>query len=121
MTALFREFEHRKTWIGGLPIYAVKREEFACEFLQDLASNEVRNVLPKLSTSANGHVLALAEHKPEFRALLMQADHIDADGMPLGSTRKSCTGRHRGAGPPSSGEGGASPPSPDMHLYIICY
>lgn len=83
MAASFRESDYRKTWIGGLPIYAVKREEFACEFLQDLASNEARNVLPKISTSANGHVLALADLKPEFRTLLMQADHIDADGMPL--------------------------------------
>ena len=83
MTISVREFKENITWVGGLPIYAVKREEFACEFLKDLVSNQKRDKLPKISASANGHVLALAELKPEFRTLLMQADHIDADGMPL--------------------------------------
>ena len=69
--------------IGGVPIDCLTRSELTQKFLHDLSENKGRDRLPVFSTSANGHVLALAERNEAFRDMLLQADHIDADGMPL--------------------------------------
>lgn len=69
--------------IGGLPIYKATRAAFAHQFLHDWQENKGKNNRPRFSTSANGHVLALAARDELFRSLLETADHIDADGMPL--------------------------------------
>jgi exopolysaccharide biosynthesis WecB/TagA/CpsF family protein len=75
--------EKKKVNIGGLPITKMTRFEMAQEFLRDYHCNPDEKRLPRFSTSANGHVLALAERDAEFRRVLLEADHIDADGMPL--------------------------------------
>lgn len=69
--------------IGGLQIHSATRAELAACFMADWRANRTRSALPVFSTSANGHVLALAARDMEFRAMLDQANHIDADGMPL--------------------------------------
>ena len=69
--------------VGGLPIVPATRQGLALCFLSDYLANLDRAADPVFSTSANGHVLALAARDPAFRAMLYEADHIDADGMPL--------------------------------------
>lgn len=69
--------------IGGLPIAKATRAGLAEIFLRDWRTQCDPQKIPRFSTSANGHILALAERDPEFRHMLLQADHIDADGMPI--------------------------------------
>lgn len=69
--------------VGGLPLSPVTRQGLALRFLADYLANTDRKAESVFSTSANGHVLALAARDPAFRAMLEEADHIDADGMPL--------------------------------------
>ena len=69
--------------IGGLPIHKATRAALAQAFVRDWEGRYDPDRKPRFSTSANGHVLALAARNEKFRALLTSADHIDADGMPL--------------------------------------
>lgn len=69
--------------MGGLPLIPVTRHELAERFLTDWLRNQDRSARPVFSTSANGHVLALAARDQKFLEMLQTADHIDADGMPL--------------------------------------
>lgn len=73
----------RAVMVGGLPIHRATRAELAQAFMRDWRSNQDRVARPVFSSSANGNVLALAARDPAFRAMLCEADHIDADGMPL--------------------------------------
>jgi len=75
--------EEKRVFIGGLPITKTNRIGMAQQFLSDFRGNHDRKSLPRYSTSANGHVLALAEGDIEFRKMVLEADHIDADGMSL--------------------------------------
>lgn len=81
------------TIVGTLPIVRFDRTQWAEHLLA--ASRERRRARtdhavmerdaspPAFFTSANGHVLSRAAADPEFKAILDQADGIDADGMPL--------------------------------------
>lgn len=69
--------------VGGLPITKTTRIGLAQAFLDDLEQTRRRPAVPKYSTSANGHVLALAAKDARFRKMIEAAAHIDADGMPL--------------------------------------
>lgn len=69
--------------VGGLPIYRATRMQLAQRFITDWRANQGRVARPVFSTSANGNVLALAARDPAFHAMLREATHIDADGMPL--------------------------------------
>jgi exopolysaccharide biosynthesis WecB/TagA/CpsF family protein len=69
--------------VGGLPITRKTAQDMIRMFEADLTAYRGSDQLPRFSTSANGHVLALAEQDFAFRHILKTADHIDADGMPL--------------------------------------
>ena len=70
------------TQLGGMTIMALSRYEFAHGLLEDYASRGP-DVLPRLSTSANGNVLALYGRDQVFRDMVDQMDIVDADGMSL--------------------------------------
>lgn len=71
------------TTLGGLPILAVNLRD-AAQILVDAALRaRGRNQLPFYSTSANGHVIALAYDDVAFQDLILAADQIHADGMPM--------------------------------------
>ncbi|MFD1330069.1 WecB/TagA/CpsF family glycosyltransferase [Mycoplana ramosa] len=71
------------TVLGGLPITVIGMQESADEFVRIALKARGRDQLPYYSTSANGQVIALASRDPEFRELLLTADQIHADGMPM--------------------------------------
>jgi len=71
------------TRIGGLPITLHDRDESARRFIDIALAARGTNGLPFYSTSANGQVIALAGHDAAFRNLLLSADEIHADGMPM--------------------------------------
>lgn len=71
------------TIIGGLPITLLDLEESARLFVEAALSARAGNKRPYYSTSANGQVIALARSDAPFKALLLGADQIHADGMPM--------------------------------------
>ena len=77
--------EPRFVTIGGIRIVAADRGRAARMMVDEWHRNRALNYqsLPKLSFSANGQVLALYGRDPSYRALIDQADFVDADGMPL--------------------------------------
>lgn len=70
--------------IGGIAIARLSLGALSEMMVEDvkLARSGARKT-PRFVTSANGSVIALYHHDAAFRALLDQADVIDADGMPL--------------------------------------
>ncbi|WP_428687148.1 WecB/TagA/CpsF family glycosyltransferase [Roseibium sp.] len=71
------------TLLGGLPITNIGMEETAEQFVEIALQAGTGNQLPFYSTSANGQVIAMAAQDEEFRQLLLRADQIHADGMPM--------------------------------------
>ncbi len=71
------------TRIGGLPITLLDRDDSARRFIDIALAARGMNALPFYSTSANGQVIALARKDAAFRKLLVAADQIHADGMPM--------------------------------------
>ncbi|MDP3600567.1 MAG: WecB/TagA/CpsF family glycosyltransferase [Bosea sp. (in: a-proteobacteria)] len=71
------------TIIGGLPITTLDRKESAQGLVEIALRARGQGQRPFYSTSANGQVIALARHDPAFRALLLEADQIHPDGMPM--------------------------------------
>lgn len=69
--------------MGGLPIANIGMHETARQFVKIALSTRGKSVAPYYSTSANGQVIALAAKDPEFKKLLLNADQIHADGMPM--------------------------------------
>lgn len=67
--------------LGGLPIVRVTREDFAARMVLDCKDGS--HGKPKLSFSANGFSVAIANRDREYARTLSYADYIDADGMPL--------------------------------------
>nr|WP_235867079.1 WecB/TagA/CpsF family glycosyltransferase [Roseibium marinum] len=57
--------------------------ETAEQFVEIALAARTGNRLPYYSTSANGQVIAMAAKDPDFRKLLLSADQIHADGMPM--------------------------------------
>ena len=78
-----RTQEHRTLPLGGLPVIAATRAALAEMLVEDRRARRGAGLPPKLLTSANGHVLALCDRDPAFRAAVAAADVIDADGMSL--------------------------------------
>ncbi|MEM9633944.1 MAG: WecB/TagA/CpsF family glycosyltransferase [Pseudomonadota bacterium] len=71
------------TLLGGLPIANIGIEETAEQFVSFALEARDKNKAPFYSTSANGQVIALAAKDEEFKKLLLRADQIHADGMPM--------------------------------------
>jgi len=71
------------TTIGGLPITTLGRQASAQLFIDTALRARTAPQRPFYSTSANGHVIALARSDAAFRALLLKADEIHPDGMPM--------------------------------------
>ena len=75
--------EWRTTLLGRLPIVVADIEASAAGFVRQALHQRGREARPFNSTSANGQVLALCGKDPAFLDLMLQADQIHADGMPM--------------------------------------
>lgn len=71
------------TCIGGLPISLLGMRDTARLLIKSALDARGRNVRPFYSTSANGQVIALAAADPGFKDLMLSADQINPDGMPM--------------------------------------
>jgi N-acetylglucosaminyldiphosphoundecaprenol N-acetyl-beta-D-mannosaminyltransferase len=71
------------TILGGLPIARAGLEESAQGFIDHALAARGMNARPLYSTSANGQVIAMCAKDPALRALMLQADQVHADGMPM--------------------------------------
>ena len=69
--------------LGGVDIVALSRRDWADAVVRTALFQRARGRLPYFFTSANGNMLSRYAASAEFRALVDQADAIDADGMPL--------------------------------------
>lgn len=69
--------------ILGLHVGAISRAEWVEVLSSAIETVRLSGAPPKISSSINGNVLALAAEEPAFRAALARADFIDADGMPI--------------------------------------
>ncbi|WP_457941297.1 WecB/TagA/CpsF family glycosyltransferase [Mesorhizobium sp. 10J20-29] len=69
--------------LGGLPIAQTDMKTSARGFIVEALERRGNGRRPFYSTSANGQVLALCGKDPEFVKLMLQADEIHADGMPM--------------------------------------
>lgn len=71
--------------LGGLPTVQTTRRQLAELMVRDATLNNEgeRKDPPKLVFSSNGQGVALAGQNKEFRSVMMQADWIHADGMPV--------------------------------------
>jgi exopolysaccharide biosynthesis WecB/TagA/CpsF family protein len=69
--------------LGGLPIVRATTDEAAAGFIEQALRARGQNERPLYSTSANGQVLALCVRNREFMKLMLEADQIHADGMPM--------------------------------------
>lgn len=69
--------------LGGLPIAAVGLQETSDGFMAEVRARRSEPGRPFYSTSANGEVLCRAERDEAFRAQMLLADQILADGMPM--------------------------------------
>ncbi|PXA96898.1 glycosyltransferase [Nostoc sp. 3335mG] len=77
------ESEEPTTIIGGLPVSLMGMEESARMLVRAALVAREADARPFYSTSANGQVIALASEDQAFKDLLLQADQIHADGMPM--------------------------------------
>ncbi|MBO6718120.1 MAG: WecB/TagA/CpsF family glycosyltransferase [Rhizobiaceae bacterium] len=71
------------TMLGRLPIACVDIETTAAAFVRHALAKRGKPGRPFYSTSANGQVLALCGDDAEFLELMLSADQIHADGMPM--------------------------------------
>ncbi|WP_246329564.1 WecB/TagA/CpsF family glycosyltransferase [Chthonobacter rhizosphaerae] len=69
--------------IGGLPIAVVDRARSAEDLIALAVAARGSDRPPLYVTSANGQVMVEADRDPAFRAQMMTADAIHADGMPM--------------------------------------
>lgn len=78
-----REAARQTTIIGGLPINLLDLEQSARLFIDVALAARNKAARPFYSTSANGQVIALSRSDVPFRELMLGADQIHADGMPM--------------------------------------
>lgn len=71
------------TLIGGLPITMLDRATSARFLIETALARRGRGLKPFYSTSANGQVIAIASRDEAFKSLLLEADQIHPDGMPM--------------------------------------
>ncbi len=70
--------------VGGIPTVRATRAEMAGQMALDAGrARRGELVLPRIVVSSNGSVIAAFHRDPAFRHLMLQADLVDADGMPL--------------------------------------
>lgn len=70
--------------IGGIPTTRMTRAELAALMVSDVSQARIGALTkPKVIVYSNGQVIANYHRDPVFRALVDQADIVDADGMPL--------------------------------------
>lgn len=69
--------------IGGLPIAVVDRARSADDLIALSLARRDTGRCPLYVTSANGQVMVEADRNGQFRAQMMMADAIHADGMPM--------------------------------------
>lgn len=69
--------------IGGVDILALSRRDWAETVVRTALFQRTHGRKPYFFTSANGNMLSRYAASADFRALIDQADAIDADGMPL--------------------------------------
>jgi N-acetylglucosaminyldiphosphoundecaprenol N-acetyl-beta-D-mannosaminyltransferase len=69
--------------LGGLPITTKGMTQSAQNFATQALAAREKVQLPYYSTSANGQVIALASKDNSFKKLLLEADEIHPDGMPM--------------------------------------
>ncbi len=69
--------------LGGLPVVCSTMAEAASGFIEQAHRARGQNDLPFYSTSANGQVLAMCVRDPDYMKLMLAADQIHADGMPM--------------------------------------
>lgn len=81
------------TTLGRLPIARVDIETTANAFVRHALEKRGRPGRPFYSTSANGQVLALCGDDPDFLKLMLEADQIHADGMPMVTYSRLFTSR----------------------------
>ncbi len=78
-----RMAEWPTSFLGRLPIAQVDMKTSAKGFVAQALESRGSGKRPFYSTSANGQVLALCGKDKEFLALMLKADQIHADGMPM--------------------------------------
>lgn len=69
--------------LGRLPVVQADIETSAAGFVEEALARRGSGRRPFYSTSANGQVLALCGQDRGFLDLMLQADQIHADGMPM--------------------------------------
>jgi exopolysaccharide biosynthesis WecB/TagA/CpsF family protein len=70
--------------IAGIPTIRATRAELAALMVQDHARVKLGQLAtPRIVVSSNGMVIANFHRDTRFRALMLQAHIVDADGMPL--------------------------------------
>lgn len=70
--------------IAGIPTLCATRAELARVMVTDHQdTRDGQTTLPRIVISSNGSVIAAFHSDPSFRSLVLEADIIDADGMPL--------------------------------------
>lgn len=74
----------RKMLVGGVPTTRVTRAELADLMVTDCkAARSGALRVPRMVISSNGAVISDFHHNRAFRDMVLEADIIDADGMPL--------------------------------------
>jgi len=71
------------TWVGGLPLAAIDRDQSAKLMLEIAISRRGAGGPPPVITSANGQVLSMCARDSKLRDLFVATDLIHADGTPL--------------------------------------
>lgn len=71
------------TLLGGLPVVRCSMDEAAQGFIDEALLHRGSSAKPFYSTSANGQVIAMCAKKADFQELMLEADQIHADGMPM--------------------------------------
>lgn len=78
-----RMSEWPTTMLGGLPITRCTMETAAAGFVEQALWARGKRERPFYSTSANGQVIAVCAKDADMRDVLLEADQIHADGMPM--------------------------------------
>ncbi|HEY2033550.1 MAG TPA: WecB/TagA/CpsF family glycosyltransferase [Rhizomicrobium sp.] len=68
-------------WIGGIPVSRFTAAQWCDLMIADWQRKKQRDAAPKVITTVNGQVVSLFTQDSIYRAALLEADHIAADGM----------------------------------------
>jgi exopolysaccharide biosynthesis WecB/TagA/CpsF family protein len=70
-----------RVWIGGVPVTRLTASEWASLMVADWRRKKDQGGPPKVVTTANGQVISLFAQDAAYRAAVLAADHVAADGM----------------------------------------